>query len=291
MKNKRKTWVGIACALGICAVRVDACTLWGATVTNGAGGTIVCKNRDWAPDHTQVLKAVRPAQGYAYYGLFAAGGAEPGIKAGVNEKGLVVVTASASCLPKDRRDHQPGKHGVLTRLLTECADCSEVLAKKDALFPRARASFVLMSDRVKLVTVEVGLDGKYAVKSVEAGHAAHTNHYLEPELAALNELPAGGSRIRLDRALALLNASPVTVDAFAAISRDRHDGPNNSLWRTGKKVRTLASWIVAVPAEGAPAVRVVLAAPNAPEETRTVVLDAAFWRGACGREENGEEKE
>lgn len=276
----RWSLIAAAAAFAAFAVRIDACTLWGVVVTNGTGGTILCKNRDWAPDHTQALKLVRPSKGYAYYGLFAVGGSEPGIKAGVNERGLVVVTAAASCIPKSRRERQPGKHGVLTKLLSSYASCDELLAKKDEIFSGARAMFIFVADREKLLEAEVGLGGAYAVKPVASGFAAHTNHYLDPSLTAFNESVGESSRARLARVTELLGArSLYSLEVCAAISRDRRGGPDNSLWRTGKGVRTLASWVVETPRNGPPRVRAVLANPGQPEETRSVVLDAAFWRG------------
>jgi len=61
------------------------------------------------------------------------------------------------------------------------------------------------------------------------------------------------------------------------MSGDQHDGPNNSLWRTGKGVRTLASWMVDSLAKGSPELRVVLANPGEKETTNTFVLDGRFW--------------
>ena len=276
---------GLAClaAAGLAACRLDACTLWGAVVTNAPGGTFLSKNRDWKPDHAQELKLQRPENGYAYFGLYAVGGTEPGIKAGVNEKGLTVVTASASCIPASKKGRQPGKHGVISRLLSGCASCDEVLAKKDAVFSQARTMFVMISDREKILVAEIGLEGKFSVKVVDRGFAAHTNHFLEPELAAFNLAASAGSAVRLKRITRLLETAgqPCSVEAFATFSRDRNDGPDNSLWRTGNgtSTRTLASWIVETPAAGAPKLRVVLADPGQPEETHTFVLDQAFWRG------------
>jgi hypothetical protein len=268
-------------ALGILAGRLDACTLWGTVVTNAAGGTIMAKNRDWAPDHTQVLKMHRDNKGLAYFGLYAVGGSEPGIKAGVNEKGLSVVTASASCIPKSERDDQPGKHAVLSALLSGYATCDEVLAKREAIFPKTRAMFVMISDRSKILMVEVGLGGTYALKAVESGFITHANHFLDPGLAAFNEKIGLSSTTRLKRVTELMNAEQAayTAESFVAMSRDQYDGPDNSLWRTGsgKGTRTLASWIVETPARGVPKLRVVLANPSQPEETRTVILDEAFW--------------
>jgi hypothetical protein len=58
--------------LGLLPMRSNACTLWGVAGQDASDGTIVSKNRDWKPDHTQVLKmrrdekGVRPAQSHIF---------------------------------------------------------------------------------------------------------------------------------------------------------------------------------------------------------------------------------
>jgi hypothetical protein len=130
--------------------------------------------------------------------------------------------------------------------------------------------------------VETGLHGRYAIRTVENGPATHTNHYLEKSLQDFNVKIGPSSATRLGRITDLLAAGPVSYDTqtFALLSKDQHDGPNNSLWRTGTGVRTLSSWIVETPAEGAPKLRVALANPGEPETTRTFVLDEPFWKEA-----------
>lgn len=258
---------------------VNACTLWGVVSSNASGGTIISKNRDWKPDHTQVLRMKRPVKGYAYFGLYAEGGTESGIKGGVNEKGLSVVTAAASCIPKERRDHQPGKKGVIRKLLSGYANCDEVLAKKDEIFPATRAMFVMISDRTKILLVEIGLDGKYVVKTVTDGSVFHTNHYLEKDLASFNIKISASSTSRLDRVSYLLRnlSAPHTIESFSKISRDQHAGPDNSLWRTGKNGVTLSSWILETPVRDTPTLKVVIANPGKPKETHQFILDQKFW--------------
>ena len=81
-----------------------ACIFWGAagSAVDG-GGVLITKNRNWAPDHRQQLNIVRPKEGYASVVLVAAGGAELGTKVGVNEKGLVIVTATVYQVPTAER--------------------------------------------------------------------------------------------------------------------------------------------------------------------------------------------
>lgn len=269
----------VSLLLGPAAQDAKACTLWGEAGTN-ATGTIISKNRDWEPNQTQILKMHRTSTGYAYFGLYAEGGEKPGLKQGVNEMGLTVVTAAASSLPKELRDAETDRHGVLGLLLSGYATCDEVLAKKETIFPKCRAGFIMISDREKILVVETGLHGRYAVRTVENGPATHTNHYLEKSLDDFNIKIGSSSATRLARVTDLLRASPAPCDTatFAAISRDQHDGPNNSLWRTGKGIRTMSSWIVETPAEGAPKLRVVLANPGEAEMTNTFVLDKKFWK-------------
>ena len=275
----------VVAAAALCATRADrveACTLWGAAGSAAGGGTIVCKNRDWKPDHTQVLKMRRSEEGYAYFGLctvYATQSTE-GMAAGVNEKGLTAFTAATSSLPSSTWKDRKVTRNVTTPILLGYATCDEVLAKRDALFSSMRPTFVMIADRTKILMVEVGLDGKYALKTIENGVVGHANHYLDKTLAEFNVNVGDSSRTRQDRIDQLLKTSrkPFTIDTFAAIGRDQHDGPDNSLWRSGKVARTLASWIVACPRDGAPRLRVVIANPDQKEETHVLVLDERFWK-------------
>jgi hypothetical protein len=266
--------------LRIGAADVKPCTLWGEAGKDAGGGTIIAKNRDWEPDHVQVLRIHRQGKGYAYFGLYAQGGEKPGLKDGVNEKGLTVVTASASSLPKRMRDEDPDKQGVLGRLLSDYATCDQVLANQGTLFPNCRAEFLMIADRKKILVVEIGLHGRHAIRTVENGPAAHANHYLEKSLNEFNVEIGASSARRLERITDLLKACPAPCDteAFAALSRDQHDGPNNSLWRTGRGIRTLSSWVLETPAEGPQKLRVVLANPGEAETTNAFVLDEKFWK-------------
>lgn len=258
-----------------------ACTLWGVAGNEASGGTIVSKNRDWKPDHTQVLKIRHDEKGFAYFGLYAEGNDAPGLKQGVNEKGLAVMTASASAIPKSTRQAQSGKGGLMSTLLTRYATCDEVLADQKKLFSNRKPVFLLISDSKKIITVEVGLRGRYAVKVTESGSVAHSNHYLENSMAEFNMQRSASSETRVRRITELLNTAPNPCDTacFAVMSKDQHDGANNSLWRTGNTgSRTLSSWILETPAQGAPKLRVLLTNPGQPEEIHQFVLDEKFWR-------------
>ena len=265
--------------LALVPARLGACTLWAAVGEAAGGGTLLSKNRDWKPDHRQSLKLVHPQDGLAYLGLYAEDGDDPGLKAGVNERGLSIVSASANVPAKDRAS-QPGKHGVMALILARYASIEELAADAAAIFSQARTSFFMASDRRRVLVAEVGLEGRCRVKVVDAGTTAHTNHFLDPELAAIYNGRIGtSSAARLARVNDLLAqaAKPFTLAQFVAISRDRTGGPDNSLWRSGKEW-TLASWIVASPIAGPQLLRVAIDNPGEAERTREFRLDAVFWR-------------
>jgi isopenicillin-N N-acyltransferase like protein len=256
------------------------CTLWAAMGSRVAGGgVLIAKNRDMPPDHRQVLRLTRPAEGFRFLGLEAENGAESGVKAGVNEKGLVIVDAAASCLPESRRECRPGVAHLDEKILAACPDVAAVL-RRQLMF--CAPAYYLVADRSRAVILEVGLDGTRVVTSSTRGSLTHTNHYLNLTLCGDNVKPSRGSLVRLDRIRELLgrHPGPLTPADFVSYSQDCHDGRDNSIWRAGStpwKIRTLASWIVHLPAAGPPTVYVKLANPGEAPATRTIQLDASFW--------------
>ena len=266
--------------LGVSPAGAWACTLWGAAGADASGGTIVSKNRDWLPDHVQRVKLCRPAEGYAYFGLFAEGNAFPGCKQGINEKGLVVMTATAGSIPEKVRASQPGRGGLVTAILAGYASCDEVLANREKLFRNRRPAFMLISDRKKILVLEIGLNERYVLKAVQSGPVVHTNHYLDESMQEFNIKVGRSSATRAARIAELLQLKPAPYDTecFVELSRDDKNGPNDSLWRDGQGNRTLSSWIVETPAVGPPRLRVLIADPGRPESEHRFVLDEEFWR-------------
>jgi hypothetical protein len=262
------------------SISASACTLWSAAGNAAGGGTILSKNRDWKPDHRQTVRTVHPKDGFAYFGLYAEGNDDPGMKMGINEKGLCVVSASASSIPKKERNRQKGKTGKMKDILTRCADISAVIKNKDEIFPNARANFYMCSDGKRIIYIEVGLDGKYSIKETAEGLLAHTNHYIEAGMESNNIKIGKSSTTRFARVNGLLKESslPLTVGRFTEISRDQHDGPDNSLWRTGSKEKTLSSWILRTPEKGATELRLVIANPGEKETVQEITFDDAFWK-------------
>jgi isopenicillin-N N-acyltransferase like protein len=255
-----------------------ACTLWGATGQAVAGGgTLIAKNRDWAPDQHHELHIVRPQNGYSSLVLVAVGGGEPGIKAGVNEKGLVIVSASASQIAIAERKKYKQKPNLMSRFLSECASVDEVLNRIGLL---RRPVFYMLGDARELAVVEVSPDGSRSTKRTASGTLQHTNHYCAIESPAIQSKPSRSSLQRLARIEEFLkwDTRPHQLEDFIRFSEDKGAGPDNSIWRTGSspaKARTLATWLVAVRPSGSPQLHLKTADPGQPERTsRLAVTDA-----------------
>jgi hypothetical protein len=262
------------------AAPARSCTLWAVAGQAAGGGALIAKNRDWVPDHVQVFKVIEPKTGHKYFGLFALGGKNPRLTAGVNDAGLAVFSATASSIPKGERGENRIS-GLMDKLLASCDGVDALLAKKD-LFALHSACFYLVADARKAARIEVGPSGEVSVTELREGVVAQTNHFLEPSLSWANKRIGVSSQARYDRIRALLDAKPgpFSFEDFLAMSGDTADGPDNSIWRTGSapgKPRSLAAWVARLPATGAPRLHVRLANPGEPEREATLVLDRAFW--------------
>jgi hypothetical protein len=261
-------------------MKAGACTLFAAAgEAVYGGGTLVAKNRDWRPDHTQVLKLVAPKAGHRYFGLFAEGNDEPGLKAGINDQGLVVVAATSS-IPTKARRAMPATRGLLTKLLAGSATVDEGLRHGDWFVgPR----YLLIADRTKVASIEIAPEGRYRIVATDRSVLSHTNHYVAPDLADHNPKKISPSSLeRYRRVEELLGQKgQFDLDDFIRISEDRASGPDNSLWRDGSRpagTRTLAAWIVHLPATGDPWIYVKIANPSQPPAVHRLSFGEAFKR-------------
>jgi len=274
----RWVWAGVFLWL-FCFQPADACTLWGAVGASvQGGGALIAKNRDYAPDHFQELAVLRPAQGFQSLVLMAVGGEEPGVKAGVNEKGLVIVSATANQVPRAERDKAEQKKGLMRHLLSTCASVDEVLKNID-LF--RRAAFYLIADRKEVAVIEVAPAMRRSVIRRDSGTLSHTNHYCAIDSQDIRQKAGASSTTRLGRIDELLKTHPqlYSIEDFFRFSSDQNAGPDNSVWRTGSDLtqrRTLATWIVAVPPAGSPQLYLKTADPGEPEQICRLSIAEAF---------------
>ncbi len=272
-------WLALPCLLLALASPAQACTLWAAAGSRTSdGGTLIAKNRDLHPQ-ADVLKVVTPQAGYRYLGLFFIEGSRQGVTAGINERGLVIVGALAGSVPKSIRDQ--GEKNLLKKVLTAFDSVDAVAACRE-IFAASHPVFYLLADRAKIATVEVAPHGRVDFHVTDNGDLFHTNHYLSDRLRRANQKIGASSRIRLHRLQELLlrQVRPMSLEDFITLSEDRHDGPDNSIWRTGSsptKTRTLATWIVSTPKNDVPSLYVKLANPDEPEKIVRLKLDPAFW--------------
>lgn len=268
----------VAAICGMLSLQASACTLWGAAGNASTDGTLLAKNRDWLPDHIQAVRLHHPAKGLAYLALYADTGKESGIREGVNQAGLAVVAAEASSLPEAARYAETRTHGVFTPLLSHYRNLDEVEADADKLFTGVRPIFFMLADSKGLMTVEIGQGGHYVIRRSANGTMTHTNHYLDTSVLSQNQRIGTSSAARYARINTLLSdsAQAHSLDEFSRISLDRHDGPENSLWRNGRDY-TLAGWQIALPAGGAPHLHLLVANPGQQWQQFDLKLDAAFW--------------
>ncbi len=263
----------------------QACTLWSANgSTVRQGGTLIVKNRDWRPDHKQILRMIIPETGYRYMGIYAMyGKSSHGLKAGINEKGLVIVTASASSIPAQERKTDAGKNSSAIKhpyeaILRTCSTVEDVL-KQERIF--AGPQFIMAADKTETALLEIGPDGHYAASVEKNGYMYHTNHYVLQSMTSFNKTAGISSLTRYDRIGELLGSAgtPFTLDTFSSFAMDQHDGPDNSILRTGStpgKTRTLATWAVYIPEEGSPVIRIRLMNPRTQEQTAEFTADDVF---------------
>ncbi len=212
-------WLVIASFLTslVSPVQGQACTLFAAAGESvKGGGTLIAKNRDWRPDHTQILKSAAPKAGHHYSGLYAEGNDEPGLKAGINDKGLVVVSATAP-FPSKELQAMPRTTNLLGKLLNSSATVDEALRHGNWFVgPR----YVLIADRKKAASIEIAPGGNYRVAVTDRSVLYHTNHYVMPDLEGYNPKKIGASSLERYRRVEQLlrRGSQFDLQEFIRIS-------------------------------------------------------------------------
>ncbi len=261
------------------------CTAWAVAGYRAShGGTLLAKNRDWKPERDE-LKLVVPARGFRYLALFALhSNGRRFVAAGINERGLAVISTSASSVP--RKERAVGAGGLNEKLLASFDSVESVMQQKGML-SGGHPIFLMLADNSEIAQIEIAPHGAVASKTVNRGALCHTNHYLDPKLLWANHKIGKSSAKRLERIEQLLTGHhcPLTLNDFISFSGDRHDGPDDSIWRTGSspgKERTLATWIVSIPVKGVPSLYVKLANPGETEKSYRLELDESLWTHGWG---------
>ena len=226
---------------------VEACTLWaGAGDSIIGGGTMISKNRDWLPDNQQQIRLVSDG-GYRFISLYAIGNQAAGTKAGINEKGFSVASASPPSY-LEKPENYKGKTS-LRALLSRYDSVQSALNALRAGKWTCGPEYLVMSDGKEIACIEVGLNGVYAIVSqTNSGVVYHTNHYVAMSLESLNSSKFSNSLARYNKIKDLLaSKEKFSVDDFRQFSTDA------ILWREGTtptSTRTLSSWIIRQPPNG-----------------------------------------
>lgn len=278
----------IALLLLLSTTLAHACTLFGATGSAVQwGGTLMVKNRDWRPEYQEMRLVQGPV--YRYYGLYGGNEEKMGLRGGVNEGGLAVFSAAASVLPQKERFTMGKPTNVLSKLLGRCNTVQQAL---DTVKIWGGPKFLLIGDATELAYVEVGSEGRIKVRREKNTTLAHTNHYLSPEFLDLNKKKAVSSHTRYGRITELLaqETQSLTLDKVMELARDQHDGPDNSIWRTGSREdgpQTLATFGVWLHPNAKPDVSLVIRySPEDQGEEDVYQLDGEeLWKVKAKSEE------
>lgn len=245
-------WLGsVAVIMGLWSVAAvgQACTLYAAAGdVVGGGGTLLAKNRDWRPDHVQAFALHASQGGYRFAALEVTGGVNKGPKAGVNERGLSVVTASPPPYVKSLEEHR--YLGAVRYILSHYGSVKEALAGLERQEWAMGSGFILLADSEEVANVAFALQGVHQVERTRNGVLSQTNHYQGEAFQGLNgqaELHSSRSRLAKIRALLIDAERAYTAEDFRAWGREP------VLWRVGKTptgTRTLAQWVIRLQPDG-----------------------------------------
>lgn len=257
-----------------------ASTIWGVTGDKiKGGGTIVAKNFDYRPSCDVKLIFKKPADGYKYLAAVVyEEGAEPIMLAGINEKGVSVMSASA---PVKKTVDIKSISLLNEMLLSSYYQVNSLLEDRDIL-SKYGPGFYMVSDKSNIIMIEIAPEGRYKIDATMNGFLYHANHYLSDDFSGFNLSVSTGSWTRAERIKALVSGHQgfFTQDDFISFSQDRHDGPNRSIWRTGKPAsaeRTIATWVLNMPGGGWPELYMRKLNSKGKPVTVKITLNWSFW--------------
>lgn len=246
-----KLFLSILVLMFLNPVLASACTIFAAQgdcVENG--GTLIAKVRDFQPGPQELRLNAKGK--YAFYGLYGGSDREKlSCRGGVNEKGLVVVNAMTSCIPKKQRLTYPSKP-TIRMVLQNCASVAEALERKELFFG---TKFLIIGDSKEIALIEIGAEGATSIKREKNNCLAHTNYYLDPKFANLNINVGESSATRYQRITELLETTekPLSMQNFIGFTQDQNAGPDNSIWRLGSRPKvseSLAAFVVKITPDG-----------------------------------------
>jgi hypothetical protein len=139
-----------------------------------------------------------------------------------------------------------------------------------------------IADRSKAALIELGLNGKMAVRITDNGTFSRTRHHWGKKPPSTNEQTGKSNEAKLDSIDRLLSDHnrPFTPDDFLNISKHKGEGPEDDILKAGAsatKPRTLATWIVLLPKSDSPELYVTFYERGEVQEEFGMKLDHPFW--------------
>ncbi len=235
------------------------CTLFGAIGNSvEGGGVLIGKTRDRLESLEQVFIEVSPKGGYRYQGISTKG--KTIVTSGINEKGLVVVSASASNFEKEEKITTVGK--ILSKA-SSVDGVIEIVKRGEVQGP----IHYLVGDVHKIALFEVIDRKRNGILVKEDGILYHTNHFILKEMKDLNPKIGTSSMTRFNRIEFLLGNDPFTKDRFIGFTKDHFKkAGSNSICRhfeagVRSSERTVSAAVFYLPQNGSPEVWVALGQP------------------------------
>jgi hypothetical protein len=236
-----------------------SCTLFGAIGSSvEGGGVLIGKTRDRPKSLEQAWIQAHPKRGHAYRGISTRGVKE--VTSGINEKGLIVISAAASNMKKE------GATTTVSKILSKASSVEEVITLLKRGEIRGPIHF-LIGDIHKIALLEL-IDGRrHEVLVKENGFLCHTNHFILKGMRHFSREIGTSSGTRLNRIERLLDGGPFTKDRFILFAQDHMNGPgNNSICRhfeaEGRESeRTVSAAVYFLPKEGTAEIWVSLGQP------------------------------
>jgi isopenicillin-N N-acyltransferase-like protein len=212
-------------AVTVDALHLTKCTTLAVNDDRTADGRVlIAHNEDWVPeDEADVFIIHATPEDEPPFLAMTYGGLLPNI--GFNAAGIA--QCCDSVYPNDSRIGIP--RIVASRAVLAARTPAEAIQR--TLVPQRAAGYthLLAHESGELYNVEVSAR-RFAILYAEEGYLAHTNHYLDFNMRAIEDEPDEliSSRVRYFRALRLLKqTSAHTIKSLQAIQRDHINFPNS----------------------------------------------------------------
>jgi len=207
------------------ALHLTKCTSMAVNEERTADGhVLVAHNEDWMPEDENDVYILQvspddepPFLAMTYGGLLA--------NIGFNAYGIA--QCCDSVYPNDSRIGIP--RVIASRAVLAARTPAEALGAMLVSHRAAGYNHLLAHESGELYNVEVSAR-RFAILYADEGFLAHTNHYLDRQMQAIESEPDEllSTRVRYFRALRLLKAAPLhSVKSLQAIQRDHVNFPNS----------------------------------------------------------------